>query len=132
MKHELPTFPKGVAKTFKAACEVWSQEMVLSLRDSVKDYISQFEELHIVHEVGDLELAKALAKVSQMLLSRYATLDQEQKALVIGAVRYFVEDNDPLPDTGFASGLVDDAQVMNHVLERLGIEGHFIAIDAGS
>ena len=130
MKHELPTFPKGVAKVFKSACEVWDQEMILKLQDAVKDYMTQFEEIHITHEVGDLELAKALARVSEMLLARYQTMTAEHKALVVGAVRYFIEDNDPLPDTGFSSGLVDDAQVMNHVLERLGIDGHFIPVDA--
>lgn len=129
MKYELPAFPKGVAKIFRAACEVWDQEMILKLRDAVKDYISQFEELHVKHEVGDLELAKSLARVSEMLLARYQGFDAEQKALVVGAVRYFIEDNDPLPDSGFSSGLLDDAQVMNHVLERLGIEGYFISVE---
>lgn len=132
MKYELPTFPKGVARAFKSACEVWDQEMILKLKDSIDEYMVQFQELHIVHEFGDLELAKSLARVSKMLLARYHTFDSEQKALVVGAVRYFVEDNDPLPDTGFSSGLVDDAQVMNHVLERLGIEDHFIATEEAS
>ncbi len=128
MKHELPTYPGEVAKLFRAACEVWDAERVEQLKDAVRDYVVQFEQLTNEYDVGDLELANTLAGVSQMLLARYQSFNNEQKALVIGAVRYFVEDADPIPDSGFAAGLIDDAQVLNHVLELIGIEDHYIPL----
>jgi fructose-1,6-bisphosphatase len=49
----------------------------------------------------------------------------------VGALRYFVSDDDSFSDLEFASGFNDDAEVMNHVLEELGLEQEVIDIDWG-
>ncbi|MEZ4752837.1 MAG: hypothetical protein R3A13_00780 [Bdellovibrionota bacterium] len=48
------------------------------------------------------------------------------KSKIVGAVRYFAVAEDPFPDETFASGFDDDARVLNHVLEELGLEEYYI------
>ncbi len=76
----------------------------------------------------DLRTAEDVAQRCRLLLDHYEEFTDDEKALVIGAVRYFVVDEDPFSDDVFASGFDDDAHIVNHVLEQLGIEGMFIEL----
>ena len=49
-----------------------------------------------------------------------------ERPKIAGAVRYFVAGDDPFDDSIFASGLFDDQRIVNHVLEELGLNEHFV------
>ena len=76
----------------------------------------------------NLALARDLAERCRYLMSHYGDYGQEDRALIMGAVRYFAIAEDPVSEAAFASGFDDDARVMNHVLERLGLEDMIIRL----
>ena len=44
----------------------------------------------------------------------------EHRSAVVGAARYFVSENDEVPDAHSCTGLDDDVRVFNHVVALLG------------
>jgi len=126
--YRLPRFPGGVIPAFRSACEDLSQEEAQKLTAAVD---SALDDLYkVFKEDGNIDIrkAEAIADRCKLLLSKYNTLDEEHRKLVVGAVRYFATLEDAFATGTFASGLVDDAKVMNYVLEEIGIEGQFIEI----
>ena len=119
-KHKLPKFPPEVTTTFYAYCEAVDPEVVPQLLEELEQCLLELKEMSQSNQKVDMEMVRALAEVSRDLLNRYDTFDSDHRSLIIGAIRYFVILDDPLPDTGFASGFTDDVMVMNHVLEQIG------------
>jgi len=127
-QYQLPRFPGNVIPAFRSACEDLPQEKAQELEAEVDSALeSLYEEFNNNGNV-DIRKAEALADRCKLLLSKYNTLDEEHRKLAVGAVRYFATLEDAFASGTFASGLVDDAKVMNYVLEELGIEGQFIEI----
>jgi uncharacterized membrane protein YkvA (DUF1232 family) len=75
-----------------------------------------------------LVLAEEIAARCFFLLDRYAAAETEHRRLIVGAISYFVIDDDGAEDEGFATGFDDDARVINYVLEELGIDDQFIDV----
>lgn len=127
-RHKLPKFPEGVESVFEQFCQALPLEAVDDIRKELNKAVSK-----IIKDAGsnqriELNLVNLLHKASLALLDRYEGYDEQQRALVIGAIRYFVVEDDPLPDTGFASGFYDDAKVMNYVLDQLDEEDLIIDV----
>jgi uncharacterized membrane protein YkvA (DUF1232 family) len=99
------------------------------LKQMVGDSMAQVEENAREQYRIDLKTAREVASRCRLLLEHYEEFSDHEKSLVAGAVRYFVIDDDPLSDEIFATGFDDDAMVVNHVLEQLGIDGMFIELD---
>lgn len=76
----------------------------------------------------DIVTAEEVAARCRLLLEHYEEFSSRERAMVVGAVRYFVVEEDPFSDDVFASGFDDDARVVNHVLEQLGIDGMYIEL----
>ena len=79
---------------------------------------------HLAHMTlpgGDLPLPRALASRCKRLLMRYDESGPEERAAIVGAVRYFLETHDLERDDG-PSGFDDDAKVMNYVVEGVAPE----------
>lgn len=121
-RYPLPKFPPQIRTIFKQIC--------VDLRGPALE--SFFEEAHKSLPEKSAEssdkMVQQLVKACNELLGQFETFNSRQKALAVGAIRYFIGDNDAVPEGVFASGLVDDAKVMNHVLEKLKIEGFFVDI----
>ena len=58
----------------------------------------------------------------------YPNRSDTEKKLIVGAVRYSVSTHDPFCDETFASGMTDDKQVLNHVLEELDIHDRYLTL----
>ena len=127
-KHKLPKFPPTVAATFRSLCEDIPAEEAMKLRDEVLICVDEAREREKSDPRTDLNSTIELANCCKALLDRYENFSSKQRALVIGAVRYFAGGNDPLSDEDFASGLWDDKRVMNYVLEQLGVEDMFLKV----
>lgn len=126
MKYKLPAFPSNIKKTFKALCLPLATQEITKAQQELEDYIVLLENKVREGANVDLNLAHKLAKASRHLLNNYSSFSEDKQALAIGAVRYFVTNEDPLSDASFATGLDDDAAVMNYVLQQIGIEDFFI------
>jgi hypothetical protein len=126
--HRLPKFPPNVAPTFRMLCGLVSQEELISLRESIslnlQDILDQSKE----NENIDPEAACQLADICNYLLDRYNDYPEKLKKLIIGAVRYVAISDDPFDDGTFATGFFDDMRIVNHVLEKLGIEDRYFTI----
>lgn len=128
-KHPLPKFPESVADTFMKLCAVVDESEVPKMLAKLYDRMGELEEEARRNSNVYLELARGIGRELAFLLERYKDLDERGKKLVVGAYRYFCEDDDPVDDSAFASGLIDDAKVINHVLEETGFEERAIDID---
>lgn len=126
-KYPLPNFPSAARPTFESLCQPITDDGIGPLRAKVDSALQAIVQ-RARHFTVDLYMAKEVANRCHLLLDQYHGRSDEERALIAGAVRYFAVADDPLPDTVFATGLDDDAKIVNHVLERLGIEGHFIRI----
>lgn len=129
-KHKLPTFPDTVIPTFQGLSEVVSLENIAQIKTAIDEYLAHAQKIDNKDFHVNMTLATELAKCSHYLLDRYAEFSEKHKALVIGAVAYFLHDEDPQSDLAFGTGFDDDVKVMNHVLQQLGIEDRYIDIDS--
>lgn len=74
-------------------------------------------------------LAEQLAERCRFLLGRYERCNARQRALIVGAVRYFSLFRDAIPDGKPLVGLDDDIAITNYVLEQLNVKGMFLSVD---
>ena len=67
----------------------------------------------------DLQLAERLAEACVALLAEWPRLGPPERALVVGAVRYYVDQHDADDDFGSSVGFEDDRRVIAFVLARV-------------
>jgi hypothetical protein len=127
-KHSLPAFPPGTVSTFYSLCEELDDVSVKGLDSLVSLALEEIQQRAKDNVYIDVSMAEKVAEGCRYLLSIYGGRTGYEKSLIVGAVRYFAVADDPFPDTVFATGLDDDAKVVNYVLEHLGIEDRFIEI----
>jgi hypothetical protein len=125
----LPKFPDYIPSGFNRLRETISDEAAQALQLELFDYMGRVEKEKTEDPMVNLQLAREIAQVSSYLLEHYKDFGDKQKSLIVAGVRYFISDGDGVADFEFASGLIDDAQVINHVLEEVGVEDKFIEVD---
>ncbi len=127
-KHHLPKFPPSVIPTFKSLCEALPSQEIGRYQTELAAEIEKIRALAAENPMIDLQTAQQLFDWCEALLKRYEEFDEQQRALVVGAIRYFLLDDDAVNEQSFATGLEDDAKVMNYVLEELGVEKDFVEL----
>jgi hypothetical protein len=127
-QHPLPKVPANIRSTFRNMCELLSLDEIAELEQLVEEAIQKTRSDAEQSPRIDVKLAEEIVTRCRLLLEHYEEFSEAERRLVVGAVRYFALDEDPFSDDIFASGFDDDARVMNHVLEQLGIEGMFIEL----
>jgi len=127
-KHKLPKFPPGVKSQFLAFCEALSPDAIKQYQAELDQEYSRIQETAKTNRLVDTHRAKEIVDRCKLLLERYGEFNDEQRGMIVGAIRYFTFAEDPFPEEAFASGFNDDAKVLNYVLEELGIEDRFIEI----
>lgn len=127
-KYPLPKVPANIRPTFRNMCGVLTIEEIEELGNLVEIAIQKTRDDAETSSRVDLVTAEEVASRCRLLLEHYSEFSPKEKALVVGAVRYFVVEDDPFTDDIFASGFDDDAHVVNHVLEQLGIDGMYIEL----
>lgn len=128
-KYPLPKFPEHIAPAFKGLCVPCSDDEIAELRMKLFDFMGDVESEAEREGMVSLDLAREIAQRLSYMLDLYPELDEKKRGYVVGAVRYFLSDSDGLDDFAFASGLNDDAQIVNHCLEEIGVEDMYIDID---
>ena len=126
MKYKLPKFPDFVIPTFKILCNVDINADLNLYRQAIQKYMDSLKTDAQKFENLNFDLASEIALKCNYLLDNYDSFPPKKRNLILGAVRYFINDVDPLNDALFASGFDDDASIINYVLEQLGVENMFI------
>jgi len=97
-----------------------SAAALLLLRDEVKAHLASLVKAQQKSELLAIDLAELLASRLDVLLQHAGSMSLEHHAAVVGAARYFVSENDEMPDALSCTGLDDDVFVFNHVVALLG------------
>jgi len=90
------------------------------LRREVAAHLQIIRQALTVNEFLDWPTAQRIAEVVLRLLDEYDQHLDGQRALIVGATRYFVRDHDVEPDLASLLGFDDDVIVLNHVLDSIG------------
>jgi uncharacterized membrane protein YkvA (DUF1232 family) len=107
-------------EVFEGLCGDVSRQALASLRAAVKQHLRDVDQAARQNELLATDLAEELARKLDGLLAELESLPEEARPLVVGAARYFVSDQDALPDYGGPLGLDDDVAVFNAVARRIG------------
>ena len=118
--------PDSIKPKFEELCEIQSNDYIDAMLQHVDSALAHLQSFKNEFLGPNFDLAEQLASRCKKLLNVYPELKEEDKRLVVGAVRYFVIHLDNLPDSTPVVGLDDDALVVNHVLETLNLKEHCI------
>lgn len=121
-EHKLPKFPESVEAVFNDFCEALPPESIAEVKSELDKAVKKILRKSLENDLIETKLVNELYEASCALLERYEEFGKSHRAMIIGAIRYFVVENDPLPDSGFSSGYYDDAKVMNYVIHQIGLD----------
>ncbi|MCI5066029.1 hypothetical protein MRY87_09920 [bacterium] len=119
-RYPLPRFPQTIIPEFRSFCEELPEERVAEFFPELDRCVEHFRALAEGAPLLNLNTVERLADVCRELLRLYPECSPKERRLIVGAVRYFASTDDAVSETAFASGLDDDVQVVNHVVEELG------------
>ena len=118
----MDSVPPEAQRLFEESMASVSAEQVAALRHAVREHLEDFRRAARSDELLPLDLAEELAEKLDGLLREHATLPQDQAAVVVGATRYFVSEEDATADTSGVLGLDDDVAIFNLAVRLLGRE----------
>ena len=95
-------------------------EEITALRRSVGQHLDELRQAARRDELLPVDLAAELARKLDALLVGLPALSPEAQALVVGVARYFVSEEDAVPDRSGVLGLDDDLAVFNAAVRRIG------------
>jgi len=127
-KFPLPKFPPSVSVTFRSVCQELPLESLPELRTELNNFVNAV--LSDPATKADLNSLRSLYDRALFLLDVYPDRTNKEQSLIIGAIRYFAAAKDSLPEIIFSTRFNDDIQVMNHVLEELGLESRSIELSS--
>lgn len=105
---------------FKAFCDAVSPAERGALRAAVQRHLLELRQAARRDELLPVDLAEDLAARLDVLLAELDSLPPDSQPLVVGAARYFVSDEDAIPDREGVLGLDDDVAIFNAVARRIG------------
>lgn len=91
-----------------------------ALRASVQEHLERFQAAARGFELLPVDLAEELAEKLDVLLGSADSLSVAHRALLVGAARYFISEDDAIPDLSGVLGLDDDVEVFNHAIHQMG------------
>ncbi|MEM7339213.1 MAG: hypothetical protein AAF467_11225 [Actinomycetota bacterium] len=109
---------------FRQLCLPTSAEELAEMAEVVEFHLVQIKDM--AHPNADLELAERITASLLALLGEDADFDADERALIRGAIEYFILADDASDDMADLLGFDDDARVVNSVLDRIGRPQHRI------
>lgn len=110
----------GEMDRFVARCAPTAPEELAGLRLRVQAHLAWVRNQAVLHPPTDIETAARVADTLARLLDEPDQYDGGQRALLHGAVDYFVLREDDRDDLHSALGFDDDVRVVNALLDALG------------
>lgn len=95
-------------------------DAIATLRVAVRDHYEALSRAQEGSELLALDLAELLCDRLEVLLDLCAEFPAARRADIVGAARYFVSEDDAVPDHHALTGLDDDVYVFNMVARALG------------
>jgi hypothetical protein len=117
---QIPPLDRQIQRHLLPLCEVLPETAAAALNAEIDHYLQKVQAALGQNEFLDVKLAHAIAARLRLLLPDYGRYPDNQKALLVGAVRYFTKDDDAEHDIHSVLGLDDDAAVVNYLLDVLG------------
>jgi hypothetical protein len=104
---------------FRRLCLPTTPDELAALPEVVELHLAQITDARIGGST-DVETAQRIGQALIALLTGGSVFDDDQRALVRGAVEYFLMVDDASGDIEDVLGFDDDARVLNAVLDRIG------------
>jgi uncharacterized membrane protein YkvA (DUF1232 family) len=112
--------PKEFSKVFKMHTEDVNQETVDFLMQELDSYLKKIQNIALNNPNIDLKTVQKMVDTCKSLLTSYSMYDADERAVITGAVRYFLDENDASDDLNEVFGFDDDLAVLNAVTITLG------------
>ncbi|MEM9033627.1 MAG: hypothetical protein AAGD18_03450 [Actinomycetota bacterium] len=109
----------GERDRFVAMCVPTGLDEVPGLRARIVGHLGHVESLVDGPNLVDGDAARALAAALLSALDDAPTLDGDRRALLRGAIEYFVDQSDSIDDVDDPTGFDDDIRVANAVFEEI-------------
>lgn len=128
-RYEIPRSPPAVSRTFHELCGCVSADLLRLLHNQISLAEEKLSAAGGENREQKIRNGFALIERSRFLLDRYETFSENERALIVGAIRYFTLAKDGVLDATPIHGFTDDVAIMNFVLQELGVENKFIDSD---
>ncbi|MFZ2959440.1 MAG: hypothetical protein WA705_21340 [Candidatus Ozemobacteraceae bacterium] len=116
------TIPRGARKLFVLLADPLSLTRIPSIKTELDAYLIKVRAFPIEQRKFDPVLVEHMGRVCYELLTIYSDLSEPHRALSIGAIRYFITENDAHEDLADPMGFDDDLAVLNAVVTDIGRE----------
>lgn len=120
-RYPIDSCPPKAGQTFEKLCQSFPPESIPQLRVGLSAAMERFSRSTGEFLGPHLATATKIAQRLYYLIDNYQKLPQAKLPLVVGAIRYFIIEDDAVPDSTPIVGFDDDVRVLNHVLEELGL-----------
>ncbi len=111
--------PKRCRELFEKLAQPVPEEKLEELREAMRLHL-QSAERHLGPAPLNLPLIGRMTAALDTALTSYHSLTETQRGLLVGAIRYFVENEDAANDLDDSFGFDDDLAVINAVLLEIG------------
>lgn len=105
-----------ISKIYIDQAEGLSEDQAQALATQVDAYLETVRAALPDNEFIDIDLATRIADACKDLLALYPKLSEKDRASVVGAARYFIEQHDADDDLESVLGFEDDMEVVNFVI----------------
>lgn len=111
--------PAHIQQQLMPLCEALPETAVSTLTTKIDEYLLAIQAALQQNEFMDIQLAREIAECLHLVLQDYGRYPADQQALIVGAARYFIKNDDAEHDLYSVLGLDDDAAVLNYLLDTL-------------
>lgn len=114
------TLPKKCRDIFAKLASPLPEEALPELRDEMRFHMLAAER-HLGPAPLNLPLIERMTAALETALKSYGSLPEVHRAFLVGAIRYFKENDDASNDLEDPLGFDDDLAVINSVLMEIGL-----------
>ena len=115
-----PGLAPEIERVFRPLCTPLDAPEAAGLQAAIDEHLHAVRQARQRNEFLDLAAAEAIAAGLQVLLAAYPGCPPPQRALIVGAVRYFARSDDAEGDLISVLGFDDDKTVFNYVAGAVG------------
>lgn len=105
---------------FESLCDGAGDVDLDGLRLRVHQHLDEVRRAAQRDELLPVDVAETLAAALERLLKEAPSMSADDRALVVGAARYFCSEHDAVRDTASVLGLDDDVAIYNLAVRQLG------------
>ena len=122
MEYTLPDFFKESLNEEQAAmleriCDTYKEIPVLMLFEQVVARFEEIKEAAKTSDIINLPMAEAIFVALKAITEKHKTVHREQRYWLVGALGYFIADDDEVSDFDSESGFMDDLEIVNTCLK---------------